>query len=180
MYSENKSTKCSIRLLVVPSDTERKPLNWELGNVIYDKLAKSPIYKKSPDQKEDLFDLLEELKPSFPHEKIPKVTISHYVFIGLLMASWAVFPVLFNAGKEKDRISFGNVLKANLSSFRRVAFWICMIGFVGFTVASWYTLDIVMTLKALPAVLAALAISSFFALRELHSQNTPKPNLKTE
>lgn len=166
--------------MLVPSDTESKPLNWEIANVVYDKLSKSPVYKKSPDQKEDFFDLLEELKPSFAHEKIPDVTISHYIFIGLLLASWAVFPLLFHAKPGKDQISFFNVIKANLNTFKRVVFWLCMVGFVGFTVSSWYYLDIVMVLKGLPIVLPALAAAGFFALRELYILNIRKSGLKSE
>ena len=53
--------------------------------------------KKMPDQKEDRFKPLPEIKPVFTGEYIPVVHAIHYVFGALLIACWLVFPLLVNS-----------------------------------------------------------------------------------
>lgn len=81
--------------MVVPKDLEQfQPLNWDLGSITFKKTVGAPTFKKYADQREDVFKVLKEIKPTYENEKIPHVKYLHLVFIGLIILPWLIFPWL--------------------------------------------------------------------------------------
>lgn len=156
-----------------------KPVKWDLGNVVFGKkLPSSPTFKKSPDQKEDLFGLLPEIKPSFEDEKIPTVQVVHYLFLALITACWLIFPLL--GAKDGGIGKLRAVLKAFTYSMRSFAFMLSISAFFGFALMSWGRLDIFQTVAYGPIVVMLLGITGFLALKELYACNGMGKPAKSE